>query len=827
MFNVVFAGASGNGGNISIEAERLSFNNGAQALARTFGAGDAGNVLVNAGNVTLGESLAGSSVPSGLQTRVEAGATGNGGDIILSADQLAIMGGARLSGETNGLGDAGSVQVSAERIEIVGASPTENLQSGIYAGVNDSAEGNGGDITISADEIILRDGGQVLSRSLGIGNAGDITIEAGTLAVTGAAPINEFTSIISATVEDSGQGDAGNINVRANSLTLSGGGQLVSETRAIGNAGNITLNVDDIVVAGTTPSGNFRSVVSTAATDTAQGNAGSIVVNSENLTISDRGELFAATLGSGNASNIAVDTGSLTITSGGKIQSASNGNGNAGDIDISARRQIDITGATPTEDAYSGIYAFIGEAGNGDAGNITLSTGQLNVTEGGQINSAVIGGRGSGGNIFIGADTVLISGDSPLGLNPSLIATNTAQNGQGDAGDLVLVTNTLMLREGGQLLSNTDALGNAGDVTVTAQAIEIIGVTPTTGVFSSIISTSVDENGQGNGGNVTLDTDRLTIGAGGLISSSTFGNGNSGSIAIRADDVLVTGTNADETRRSFIVTGVEPSGTGIAGNINLSTRRLQVTAGGAVSSSSLGSGDAGNIAISAEDAIIVTGTSSTGLRQSVIAASAERGQGDAGDIDITTPRLSVSEGGQISSSTNSNGNGGNVTVNATDISIAGTSPTEAFISVISTSATEDAQGDAGDIAVNAERISLQRGGQFFSGTAGVGDGGNIVVRAEDILISGETQIGSNSSTISTAVEPSGQGDAGDIDLTTDRLNIERGGNIGSRTAGQGNAGTLSVEAAELIRLDGDRPLEIAPAEFRQKLRQPQLARAAT
>ena len=128
--------------------------------------------------------------------------------------------------------------------------------------------------------------------------------------------------------------------------------------------------------------------------------------------------------------------------------------------------------------------------------------------------------------------------------------------------------------------------------------------------------------------------------------------------------------------------------------------------------STYGRGNAGDIILTAED-IVIQGSSPSEQIQSGIGNSVETGQGDAGNIGINTRRLTLSEGGQLGSGTSGNGNGGSIVIVADDISVIGTTPSESFVSAISTASNADAQGNAGNIDIQTDNLNLLNGGQIF------------------------------------------------------------------------------------------------------------------
>jgi large exoprotein involved in heme utilization and adhesion len=141
--------ATGRGGTITIETGRLTLTNGAQISLTTSGFGQAGNLAIAA---TESIDLIGETPrrqgSSGLFARVEAGATGNGGNINLETNRLTIRDGAQISTDTFGFGNAGDLFVNASGVEVVGSTVDGRFASGLYAQVGEKGVGNGCNLTI-------------------------------------------------------------------------------------------------------------------------------------------------------------------------------------------------------------------------------------------------------------------------------------------------------------------------------------------------------------------------------------------------------------------------------------------------------------------------------------------------------------------------------------------------------------------------------------------------------------------------------------------------------------------------------------------------------
>ena len=116
----------------------------------------------------------------------------------------------------------------------------------------------------------------------------------------------------------------------------------------------------------------------------------------------------------------------------------------------------------------------------------------------------------------------------------------------------------------GLINSSTSGQGNAGNIDINASdSITLASQGNTSTIFSG-----VDANAVGDGGNVNLATNSLTLSNGGLISSSTSGQGNAGNIDINASDSI---TLESQENNSAIFSRVNAEAVGNGGNVDIAT----------------------------------------------------------------------------------------------------------------------------------------------------------------------------------------------------------------------------------------------------------------
>ncbi|MBL1175268.1 filamentous hemagglutinin N-terminal domain-containing protein [Pantanalinema sp. GBBB05] len=327
---------SGNGGNIAVFAKDLFLTNQARISTETAGQGKAGNVTVQAtGTVNLANGT--------ISTGVARNATGNGGDLTVSARSLALTNRGRIQTLTRGVGDAGDIQIQVAE----GLTIADNF-SGIVSGSSTPTErsrgvGDGGNIHLTADTLQILNEGLVSASTFSDGRSGNIDVIARVVELTNRGGL-------SATTES--RGDAGDITVNARDRILISGNSsgLFANTgwiggrQATGDGGNIVLNTGELLMQ----SGARINVGSRGL-----GRGGDIYLFAQQVTLDDRATIFAETA-STQGGNIQMQVRDLLLLRHNSLISASAGTaqagGNGGNIRINAgfvvgvlRENSDIT----------------------------------------------------------------------------------------------------------------------------------------------------------------------------------------------------------------------------------------------------------------------------------------------------------------------------------------------------------------------------------------------------------------------------------------------------------------------------------------------------
>ena len=485
---------------------------------------------------------------------------------------------------------------------------------------------------------------------------------------------------------------AGDVVLNAtNTIALSQGsliGNLDPEP-AIVTGGNLRIQTGSLSLTGRSGllTGHLR-----------QGDSGSIIIDDRDTAAFDgQSNAFVTNAsGRGNSGEIRVSTGSLSLTNGGNIEAINNRPGNAGNTTVHARDAISLDGEAVNGN-LSGISSDVGFNAIGNGGNIYLATGSLTATNGANISVSTLG-QGNAGNITIDErDAVTFDGRSSPRLAgvsaPSGADSTITLVGSGNGGSVQITAGSLAVINGAKLTVSTVGLGNAGNISINARdRVNVDGVS--TDGFASSVSSGVGSSALGNGGDLRIATNVLSITNGANLTTSTQGQGNGGRIVVNATDRTVVdgvGSNGafssiqsavDTARlsqtvsksgdlvittgllllnRGFLSTSVLPT-LGEAGNIDVRANRFQLN--NALIGTSAASGNGGNITLFARDLVLLRRNSVITARSGTLGA----GQGTGGNILINTPFLiSASLENSDIRATAFGGRGGSVTINATGI----------------------------------------------------------------------------------------------------------------------------------------------------------------
>ena len=289
----------------------------------------------------------------------------------------------------------------------------------------------------------------------------------------------------------------GDIIVEAPKVLLNNGSVVSAGTLSDGAGGSITINAAERVKLSTEP-GNNPSIISTS------------------------------TIGSGEGGQIEINTKDLVIENGSQIQALA-GDGAGGTITINASEAVDISGTgillrgdsegnVLETELNSGFFASSGIEGLpsaeqplGKSGNLLINTPNLSIRDRGQISVSNYGIADAG-------DIEISTSD----LNLDTLGKIVANTASGEGGSITVAADGSLILDNKSSISTTaDQDGNGGNIAIAAENLVLLN--------SNRISADAS---QGNGGKITIDTTGLFVDSTSSITASSEVEQNKGTVEI-------------------------------------------------------------------------------------------------------------------------------------------------------------------------------------------------------------------------------------------------------------------------------------------------------
>ncbi len=258
-----------------------------------------------------------------------------------------------------------------------------------------------------------------------------------------------------------------------------------------------------------------------------------------------------------------------------------------------------------------------------------------------------------------------------------------------------------------------------------SESIELSGVS---NIVPTLITTSTE--GLGTGGDIEINTRRLSVLDGAQIQSVTYGSGKGGDLIVNATDAVEVGGTAEVAFRGEVSSGILASSgiegfpfqpTGDSGSLTINTRNLMIRDGASVSVNSLGRGNSGDVEVNARSVRLDNNAQLT--------AAAAFGNG--GNLWLNhLETLVLRRGSSISSRAgagNGQGDGGNISISA-DFIVAGALEDSDIVAKAS-------EGRGGNIDINARGLY-----GIGPGSAVPNNGTNDIDASSEFGISGTTRI---------------------------------------------------------------------------------------
>ncbi|MDB9539103.1 filamentous hemagglutinin N-terminal domain-containing protein [Anabaenopsis arnoldii] len=769
----------GGGGSITINSRNLDITRGSQLRGGI--ASGSGSVDTQAGNIQINNTNQINLVGrfSVIDNLVRDLGTGNAGYINITTGSLTVKDSAYLDTSTSGQGNAGNINILALRGDVIfentGYSPV--IYTGIYTA---NGQGKAGDVNISVKNgsLVAKNVEINLENNQGRGNAGNINLTVKDNITFDYSDLRSYT-------QPNTVGDGGNINVIADQLTINNSSVFNAGVSGIGNAGKINLTSNHI---------DITDGSQISASTSGIGNAGNIEILADGTTRIDN-SLISSRVNSqarGSGGDITIKTNSLEVTNGSQIQANSFGVGNSGNLNFHTQT-MKVDGVGTAIGNVIGIFPRAGILGRGNAGDININTGSLEVINGASL-LASLGGEGQGGNININADN-LVKFDGFGSVAENLISAT----GVGNTGNINIATGSLEVTNNAYLNASTSGQGNGGNINIHAREQVTFANGALTGASSNVGLTGV-----GNAGDIIINTNSLNIGTFSGLTTATLGKGRAGNIIINAAN------NVDIQKLGRVSSDIL-NGTGNGGDIQITTSFFRMSDNGVIEAKTGGQGNAGKVEINAGAGVEVSGKAN-------ISTNVEpRAVGNGNDIIIISPSVTITDQAQLVASTGGQGNSGNVRITASDqVVFEGGSREQ--VSGVFTVVKPTGRGDAGNIEVNTSVLTLSNGSEINASTLGAGKAGNIVMNARQLEIKedgrilsvteGEQKAGDivlniiesinlNQGNILATTTPNSTGEGGNILIDPMFFTLNNGSRIGVSSEGRGDAGNINLRAGNL------------------------------
>jgi filamentous hemagglutinin family protein len=424
------------------------------------------------------------------------------------------------------------------------------------------------------------------------------------------------------------------------------------DVRTADNGGSITIDAKNFQVLPTsTLWAGIREGLGTVNSQ-----AGDISIAAESVSLSGVSTIFNSVRPNaiGNGGDINIQAGTLSLTEGAEIIANINTQGNAGNINIQVRDRAVFDG-TDSDGFPSGILDVIRKGARGNSGKIQLSAGSLSLTNGAVVQTKSEG-EGNSGDITIDVrDDIFLDsfGTKPRGSTGIYATSETESFIQG--GNINITAKSLFLENGGTISATAFGNGNAGNVTIQVRNLASFDgfvnknlENSESGVFTAVA-------GVGQGGNIEISADSLSLTNGALLSAVTVGEGNAGNIALNVQkDINISGTISGKETGVFAKT--DPGSIGNGGNILINSKTLTLIGGARIAVDSQGIGQGGNIQLQ---------TGSLSLDNNV-SVSAKTASSKGGNINVKLQDLltlrRISEISTTAGTSQAGGDGGNITI---------------------------------------------------------------------------------------------------------------------------------------------------------------------
>jgi large exoprotein involved in heme utilization and adhesion len=330
----------GNGSDISIDAQNLIMNKGANITANANALGQGGNININlTGKLTLEqESNTGIGNFMSAATTSKDENAGDGGSIVIQANELLFANGSFLTTNADGAGNAGNISININQNATITGISAQTDSGILSAASSNSVGGNAGNILLTVGEQLFLDHLAIIDAStFNRGLGGNVNIVAGDIIMRNQAYIGAASA---------SSGNTGDINILINKDNLEMYDTSYITTEAtFADGGNIYVSMPNYVYI----SGDSEI---TTSIQSGVGGGGNIDLDAE-FTVLEDGRILAQAYG-GPGGNIDIITTSIYNLTERPIEQA-----------ISASSQLGVDGVitirSPDADTDESVLILTGD----------------------------------------------------------------------------------------------------------------------------------------------------------------------------------------------------------------------------------------------------------------------------------------------------------------------------------------------------------------------------------------------------------------------------------------------------------------------------------
>ena len=302
-------------------------------------------------------------------------------------------------------------------------------------------------------------------------------------------------------------------------------------------------------------------------------------------------------------------------------------------------------------------------------------------------------------------------------------------------------------------------------------------------------------------GDVRVQGRQIIVSEGSQIASFTTGVVSSGSIELRASEsveLIGTGTRQGSSFPSPSNLTTNTIGDGNAGDLSITTKRLIIRDGAGIFTNSVRFGmqnplgRAGNLRIMASELVELRGRDPS-FGPSRLSVET-RSNGAAGDLQITTRQLLVEDGAEVTAATSeAAGRGGTIEIVASEsVELAGIGiDSEGEVVPSRLTASSEGAGDAGNLTVSTNTLTVRDGAEIGVSGTGTGAAGNLEIQASLASLDNNGMLRSETTA----------GDRGSIELNVGDILLRRNSSITTEATGTASGGNITIDTTTLAALE--------------------------